>query len=336
VRHKVTIQEIADMANVSKFAVSRALSGKSGVSEKTRDMILKVAGQLGYFRNEPRIHSGDVRGPESGQWSGTIVVLFPNIRFQNKDSLYWGPIFDGVSTRLNQKGLDILTLTEPTSDHVFSLLNPDAIQGIITVGTISTPILLDIKRLNIPVVMVDHYDPAMHCDTIMTDNFSCMKEMMTKLISKGYKRFQFIGDIRDAQSYYERWIAFKAALDEYQLELRQRPSLLGPETEVIAKVISDIPNDELPEVFVCAHDTNAQYALEALKNRGIPLARCAVTGFDNTHDWLPTLATVDVNKELLGMRAVDIMLWRIANRQSRSEKTLVYADVIIRENNGIK
>jgi LacI family transcriptional regulator len=334
VRNKVTIQEIADLASVSKFAVSRALSGKSGVSDKTREMILRAAGQLGYFKKEPNLPTGELqRTYENEQLSGTIVVLFPNVRYQNKDSIYWGPIFDGVSARLNQKGLDILTLTEPTSDHMFSLLNPDAILGIITVGTISTPILLDIKELNIPVVMVDHSDPILHCDTILTDNFTCMKEMVTKLISKGYKSFQFVGNIGYAQSFYIRWIAFRAAMEEYQLEFKQRPSLIGPESEKVEQVISEIPDDELPEVFVCANDTSAHRVLETLKERGIPLARCAVTGFDNTHE-MPILATVDVNKELLGMRAVDIMQWRIANRQSSFEKTLVYADVIIREYNG--
>jgi LacI family transcriptional regulator len=330
---KVTIQEIAELANVSKFAVSRALSGKSGVSDKTREMILKAAGQLGYFKNEPRSHTGNLQGADLGQWSGTIVVLFPNIRYQNRNSLYWGPIFDGVSTRLNQKGLDILTLTEPTSDRVFSLLNPDAIHGIITIGTISTQILRDIKELNIPIVMVDHFDPTLHCDTIMTDNFTCMREMVTKLISKGYKSFQFVGDIDYAQSFYERWIAFRATLEQFQLELKQRSSLFGPESS-IEPMVSAIPDDELPEVFVCANDKSAAHVLASLKIRGITLAQCAVTGFDNTHEMLPMLATVNINKELLGMRAVDIMLWRIANRQSNFEKTLVYEDVIIRDYNG--
>ncbi|MCL6459865.1 MAG: helix-turn-helix domain-containing protein, partial [Gorillibacterium sp.] len=47
-KQKVTIQQIADLAGVSKFAVSRALSGKTGVSTTTREMIIKTACQLGY------------------------------------------------------------------------------------------------------------------------------------------------------------------------------------------------------------------------------------------------------------------------------------------------
>lgn len=44
-----------------------------------------------------------------------------------------------------------------------------------------------------------------------------------------------------------------------------------------------------------------------------------------------TITSVNVNKELLGMRAVDKMLWRIANRDSNTEKTLIYAEIMMRE-----
>lgn len=333
-KRRVTIQEIADLAGVSKFAVSRALTGKSGVSAATREMILKAAGELGYFKNnEPKRFSGELHDEVNRKWTGTIVILFPNIRYQNKESVYWGPVFEGISSRLNQKGIDILTLTEPSRDNIFSLVKPEAIQGIITIGTISTPILLEIRRLNIPVVMVDHADPAFHCDTVFTDNYNCMKDLTTKLIGKGYRRFQFVGTINDAQSYFERWLAFRATLESYGIEHKQDPALISPDaSERLYKLIPELPLDELPEVFVCVNDTIAEFMIDELRKRGFDVPRdCAVTGFDNTNTTHPIYATVNVNKELLGMRAVDQMLWRILNRDSAVERKLLYGDVIIRE-----
>ncbi|OMF34707.1 transcriptional regulator [Paenibacillus sp. FSL H8-0548] len=332
-RGKVTIQQIADLAGLSKFAVSRALAGKTGVSDSTREMILKTAGQLGYFKSSrpsPLTQSPD---HSTDKITGTIVVLFPNIRYQNKDSVYWGPIFDGISARLNQREMDILTLTEPSSDHVFSLLNPNAIQGIITLGTVSTQILLDIKKLEIPVVMIDHLDPALHADTIFTDNFTCMRELMLQLVSKGYKDFQFVGRTDYAQSFFERWIAYRSVLDEYGLTCEQDPLLTETEAELLHEVIPLAVAGSLPEVFVCANDHLASTVMHALHERGIEVPKqVAVTGFDNTDkDYSPLLTTVNVNKELLGMRAVDKMIWRIQNPQSMVEKTLIYAEVLMRE-----
>lgn len=332
-KRRVTIQDIADLAGVSKFAVSRALSGKSGVSAATREMILKAAGELGYFKqNEPKRFSGELQDDTGRKWTGTIVILFPNIRYQNRESVYWGPVFEGISTRLNQKGIDILTLTEPSRDNIFSLVKPEAIQGIITIGSISTQILLEIGRLDIPVVMVDHADPAFHCDTIFTDNFYCMKDLTTNLIGRGYRRFQFVGNIVDAQSYMERWLAFRSTLESYNIEWNQEPALIGPEADDLYKLIPKLPLKELPEVFVCVNDTTAQFMIDELRKRGLDVPRdCAVTGFDNTNDTHPIYGTINVNKELLGMRAVDQMLWRILNRGSAIERKLIYGEVVIRE-----
>ena len=338
-RKKVTIQEIADLVGVSKFAVSRALSSKPGVSQKTRETILKAAGQLGYFKQPDAPASS--KPPLQPEWrdpqSGTIVVLFPNIRYQNRESSYWGPVFDGITNRLNRIGLDVLTVTEPSGDNLFSLLNPEAITGIITIGTISTPILLNIGRLDIPAVMVDHADPAFQCDTIFTDNASGMREMMARLISKGYRSYQFVGYIRDAPSFQERWLAFKSSLEEHGFPLNQDPLLIGPEASDIYILMQLASVAKLPEVYVCANDANAAFMVHELRRRGLQVPEhCAVTCFDNTNEDEPILATVDINKSWLGERAVDQLLWRLANRGKPFERKLIAGELIMRDQHARK
>lgn len=335
-REKVTIQQIADMAGVSKFAVSRALSGKSGVSNQTREMILKVAGQLGYFKHQQAAPPSDpVQEKEHFAGAGTVVVLFPNIQYQNHDSPYWGPIFDGISARLSQKGCDIITLTEPSGEKVFSLLNPKAIQGIITLGTISTQILLEIKRLDIPLLMVDYADPAHPADSVFVDNFSSMRELMLRLLSKGYKTFQFVGDYRQAPSFYERWTAFRSVLEEYGIEYKPHPALTGPDSgDRLWKILPEVLPEVHADVFVCVNDITAVEMIGGLRRHGRRVPDdCGVTGFDNTHpdDGAGIgITTVNVDKEWMGKRSVDKLLWRIANRGANREKTLIAADVIMR------
>ena len=47
--NRVTMQTIADQLGVSKYAVSRSLSGKDGVSETTRQTVERAANELGYI-----------------------------------------------------------------------------------------------------------------------------------------------------------------------------------------------------------------------------------------------------------------------------------------------
>jgi LacI family transcriptional regulator len=334
-RGKVTLQQIADMAGVSKYAVSRALAGKPGVSTHTRELIYKTAGQLGYFNdlsNTPQ-PQGDSKAVKSAE---TVAVIFPNIRYQNRESFYWGRIFEGIAQRLDEQRLDMLTLTQPTRDGVTGILNPEGILGIISVGTVSTQVLLDIKRINIPIVMIDHIDPAMYCDSVFMDNQVCIRDLMTHLISKGYRDFQFVGEIGYAVSFNERWQAFRSILENYQIPLNQNPLLNNDNddnSDYIAKIKSIEIND-LPEIFVCANDIIALNVMHALKEMGISVPeRCAVTGFDNIKESesaeIP-LTTIHVPKELLGARAVDKLLWRLENRNENNEKTLIHGEVVIR------
>ena len=50
-KSRVTIFDVAKASGVSSSAVSYALNGKSGVSDVTRDKVLKVAHELGWKPN---------------------------------------------------------------------------------------------------------------------------------------------------------------------------------------------------------------------------------------------------------------------------------------------
>ncbi|MCR8659644.1 LacI family DNA-binding transcriptional regulator [Paenibacillus endoradicis] len=333
-RNKITIQDIANEVGMSKYAVSRALSGKSGVSPETRQYIVQSAEQLGYFKEKPltKFYSPTIEIPlDSWTGTGTILVLFPNIPYQDTESLYWGPLFNGISTRLNQKGVNILTLTEPPNDSIFSLLNPDAIKGIVTLGSISTSILLEIQSLNIPMIMVDHLDSNLQCDTVFSDNTIAMQQIMQQLIHDGYRKYQFIGRIKEAQSFKERWLAYRTALEEHDIELNQNPILITPTLEHIHDAILEaVQKDGLPEVFVCTNDTTAMFTIEVLNSIGLQVPRdCILTGFDYTYPELPLYATVNVNKEIIGSRAVDQLFWRIMNPNQPYERKSLSADLIL-------
>jgi LacI family transcriptional regulator len=45
---RLTIQDVAEAVGLSKFSVSRALSGKPGVGEATRARVLQAAHSMGY------------------------------------------------------------------------------------------------------------------------------------------------------------------------------------------------------------------------------------------------------------------------------------------------
>lgn len=336
---KVTMQQIADLVGVSKFAVSKALSGKSGVSPQTREKIIQAASKLGYFAQKRNRLPGVREALAHKRTAGsrhTVVVLIPNVRYQNRQSVYWGRIIDGVSQALESAHLGMMIVTEQTADRFSQLINPDAVLGLIGIGHITNPLLLEVRNLGLPFVLVDHEDPLIPCDALFMNNYECERRVANYLLGQGHRRQQFVGNIRFSRSFHDRWIGFRSLFEEQQIPLVQDERLLAFEgdnrmemTGALEPIIRDqAARGTLPTAYVCANDSIAICVTTILMKLGIAVPeQISVFGFDNIDDAAlaqPALSTVHVNKEALGRRAVETLLWRI-NHPDEPKMTMMLA-----------
>jgi LacI family transcriptional regulator len=348
------MQQIADHLNISKFVVSKALSGKNGISEETREKVIKSAVQLGYL-NQKRLRVPNLNKSYNGSTSkktdtdkNTVMVTIPNHRYHQNYSYFWGEILNGISSRLEKNNLGMMVVTEYNTENFWQVINPEKLFGIIGVGQISNQLLLEVKSFEIPLVLIDYEDPLIPSDTLFTDNYECIKRVTSYLIELGHKSFQFVGNIRTSRSYFERWMGFRSTLEEHQYKVNQNQDFLNLEsntkdefTEEIKQLTKLMIKDKtLPTAFVCANDAIAISTITALKQLGFKVPEdCSVIGFDNIEESLiiePSLSTVHVEKEVLGNRAADKLLWRLSNKESPFEKLLLHGELIIRESTGTK
>ncbi|CAM4326283.1 LacI family DNA-binding transcriptional regulator [Paenibacillus alkaliterrae] len=346
---KVTMQQIAGYLGVSKFVVSKALSGKGGVSETTKERVIQAASQLGYFSQKnayvktmkleqlPKV-------PAAGKQS--VLVLMPNIRFRTKESAYCGRILDGIASRLEADGFGMVIVSEQSVDHFLHFLNPNGILGLIGVGEISTALLLEVHRIGLPMVLVDHEDMLIPSDTVFTNNYESMYRLTKHLIGSGHKQLCFIGDIAYSRSFKDRFLGFRSALEEEESVGDARDwslSVKGFEHEHFEEPIRQWAAKKqklktLPTALLCANDMIAIGAVHALEGLGIAVpGDVSVTGFDNiehAYKMTPALTTVHVPKELLGRRAVERLLGRIAGQSNPMEKLLLAGELLYRESTG--
>lgn len=355
-KRKISMQQIADAVGVSKFAVSKALAGKEGVSPGTRDKILEAAAQLGYLKQaEPgRRLPGDLQAAEADIAAAgntkppakrTVVVLMPNIRLQTLDSVFWGKIVQGIAVRLESLGYQMVIVTEHTTENFRSVLNPVGVMGLIGVGEISTGMLLEIRQLKLPFVLVDHEDPLVPSDTVFANNLDGAAQITRHMLAQDHRRLVFLGDTRWARSFLDRFVGFRLAVEGVC------PGASGPEmTEPVVLEGNDSEEHRKrlllwldswkgrerlrPTALICANDAIALTAAATLRERGILVPESvSITGFDNIDDSLkndPPLTTVHVPKDKMGERAVDALLDRIRYPDRPAEKILVACQLVIR------
>ena len=84
-KNRVGIERIARRANVSIGTVDRALHGRRGINQKTRDRVLRVARELGY---EPNLAA---RALSFGRFRKRICVCLPH-----ESHYFYSRLWEGI------------------------------------------------------------------------------------------------------------------------------------------------------------------------------------------------------------------------------------------------
>lgn len=115
---------LAKELGISTGTVSRALNGKSDVSEATRSRVLEAAQRIGYAPNQA------ARALAQGQTRsvGFMIDLDPETA-ASSDYFFMG-VFDGVQSVLAEQGLDLLVMPCPTGQDHYSYLERFATRGV--------------------------------------------------------------------------------------------------------------------------------------------------------------------------------------------------------------
>lgn len=344
-RKRITMQMIADASGYSKYVVSKTLNGRSGVSDAAKQKVLAVSKQLGYFKDN-QVNMDNLKVSETRQMHGEgfVLLVMPNHRYQNADSQYWGKVFDGIVDALERENIGVIVLS--SQNNLSGHVRTSRLIGVITVGLVSSDMLLELNKHNVPIVMVDHEETIIQADTIFMDNRGGVNALTNYLIGMGHESMLFIGNNFWSSSFYDRWLGFKTALETNNLYARDRNYLLNIdynagdiEEQIQAHIDQLEKHKSLPTAFVCANDNIAEHVMTILSKKGYQIPDdCSVTGFDNLETSAqlnPPLTSIHVFKEAIGQRAVNMLFWRLENFEFPSEKVHVYCDMVIRGSVGM-
>ncbi|MBS5884486.1 LacI family DNA-binding transcriptional regulator [Clostridium sp.] len=342
---KITMKDIAERLDISINAVSLALNSKAGVSEETRKQVLDVAEELGYLDKSPKFVKSFA--------NKNICVIIKKYYFE--DNTFYSKIMMGIGEESRRKGYDIITcLINETEESIPSCIESKKVCGIIVIGTIEDEYLVKLKNYKIPVVLVDHTSLLESTDSILTDNKLGSFNITKLLIEKGYKDIGFFGDLEYSLSIKERFFGYREAIKKFlkfnnfkeaEVFIEERSVLYDVEKNIIDKNIEGIKErinriNKIPEAFVCSNDNAAIALITSLKELGYMVPKdIAVVGFDDivlSSLIEPKLTTVRVEKDFMGRKAVDRLLWRIENKKDPDEKTILSVEVIERDSVGNK
>jgi len=330
-KRSITIRDVAKQADVSVATVSRVISGKSVVADRTRDRVNAVMERLSF---EP-------------SRLGQALALNRHDAFALVLPGLGGPLFagilDGFENTLAGTGITFHVLVAQNEERFPVQLADLAtrVDGMCVFGAYTGDSLISTIAQRMPIVRIaGSPDPATH--SINVDNFEAACEITNHLIeTHGVRKLLFLGEAAQSPDLQLRYQGFQRALSDAGSDNRDvifPCSLTQASGLKAASIILRWP--DRPEAIVCATDEVAVGTMMACTEAGVSVPRdIKVTGYDDIELAsliTPALTTVDQPFHEIGARAAQILLrhTRKAAQAEKPENHQLAIEVIVRHSCG--
>ena len=210
----ITMRDIGRQLGVSAVTVSKALAGKSGVSEEMRQKIIRRASELGYV---------NPNAPQTTTTSGLDVGILIPENFFSVVSFY-ATFYKQLVQALTDAGhfgiMELVTHDMQTALTLPNLLRSRHVDALICLGQLTSPYMQLLTRQEMPVICLDFHDPFVTTDAIVSDNAFGAAQLTYWLIEQGHRDIGFVGDIKATSSIMERYLGFLSAMLMKDLPVR--------------------------------------------------------------------------------------------------------------------
>ncbi len=303
---RITIQDIAKKANVSKSTVSRVLNATTPVAPEKETAVLAAMKELDY---QPNIFA---RGLAGGN-SLTIGTLT-----QNVGSPFYANVMRGIIAGFEDSPYSTFFADgrwqpeiERKSLQVFLGRQVDGL--IIIGGTLTGPELIKIAKKT-PIIIVARDVPELEDRCLFADNFQAAYQATQHLIDAGHRRIAHITGVPAHQDSRRRQEGYEKALTDAGIAVDPNLIVEGNfrrQSGVLATEALLARGQSFSAIFA-ANDQMAAGVRLALFRKGIRIPQdISLVGFDNQPEsayMTPPLTTVRQPSDELGEEAAKFML----------------------------
>ena len=347
---KVTIQDIASELQLSRNTVSKAINNTGVLADATREKILRKAAEMGYkqFAYLPLFQEGAAKTaglsilPSDKREIAMLTTQFLSSshfsstmldRFQSEiDHLHSGMTIHRISPiELKEKKL-------PSS------LDIQRTAGIICFEVFDYDYAQMLCDLDVPLLFVDtpvmDMRPPLKADRLYMENRIEIQNAVAHMVQRGKKRISFAGDKNHCQSFFERYMAYKDAMEYFGLTegLSTCAMPSGQQNYPVSLYETIRRFKTMPDAFVCANDFVAMDLVKALNELGYSVPDDIwVCGFDDSQEasyFSPHLTSIHIHEQIMGYTAANLLMTRIEEPSLNYRTVYTETNLILRESTG--
>lgn len=331
-----TIRDIAQKANVSAATVSRVLNYDTtlSVATETRQRILEVAEELDYKRSSLK------KKKPTKKRIGFVTL-------HSMEGEIMDPYFLSVRLGIERHCEDLqvkLVKIYNNSDANWRTLLKN-VDGILILGHYAADEIKAFTDINPNVCFVDSSPDDLLYDAVVVDFRQSVRHVLDYFLNNGHRRIGFIGgnnwtgwmtqvkhytdDLRG--QYFKEYAQLKGILNDDYVSTGHFTIESG--YEQMKAIIES--NTTLPTAFFLSSDMLAIGAIKALNENHLDVpGDIKIIAFDDipTASYLtPSLSTIKVYTEFMGITAVDTLLDRLDSDRQLPRKVIIPAKLIERQ-----
>lgn len=328
-----TIKDIAKKLGLSTSTVSRAITGSTEISSKTREAVLETAKSLDYRPNtiaqslkKKQTNTLGVVIPETiNRFFSIVIAGIQNVAFKNGYNIM--SCQSNEETRLEQKNMQALVNAR--------------VDGIIVSVASETQNFSHFEKLidkGFPIIFFDRVVDSLEVPKVLIDNYEAAFKATSHLIQMGCKRIARINGPVHLNNSYWRLKGYVDALKHYNRVVDEDLIFLTSynrkaDAENITKQLLGL--SEPPDGVFTINDECAMQMIHILHQMGYRVPDdIAFVGFNNdvfSPYIIPPLTTISVPAFELGQISASILVEMQKNKEMLPEKRIVPHRLVIRE-----
>lgn len=207
----IRLQDIADMAGVSRTTVSNVINGNTKrVSQETIDKITRILKEQNYVP-----HMGSVMLSGHGSRIIGVVLGFATAHgMQSLQDSFVGELIGTIQTEAERKGYFVMLIGGEKIEDVVDMASRWNVEGLIILGYDEERYRQLSRKLNKKMILIDAYPEGEYTfQNVGVDDYSGGYQVGEYLYSCGYHRALFIAET-DKDSDSRRWNGFKQAMEK--------------------------------------------------------------------------------------------------------------------------
>lgn len=331
---EISAKELAQLINVSPATVSMVFNNKPGISETTRELVMRTAAQYGY--------TGKTSQPAP---SAAKIIQLINYKKHGKiaaDTPFFSQLTEGITQECYRQNaaLHISYFYEnmDMSAQLSSLKEVDCIGILLLATEMGKEDFKKFKDFRVPIVVLDCYYDELMFDCVLINNIQGAFKATSYLLQCGHQKIGYLRSNIEISNFAERADGYYKALRAHNIST-SHPYVhaISPTAEEgcqdMLAVLDSKP--DLADAYFADNDIITAAAMKAFRERGYRLPEdISIIGFDDMPlcDMMePSLSTMRVKKQELGATAIQRLMDRVENNQREYLKMCMATKLIKRE-----